>query len=55
MTAQNPPATNSDLGREQVVPDFTRTIQDESHLGGALEVTDSTVLAGLLVLAWCSW
>ena len=43
MTAQNPPATNGNLGRERGMPVSTRIIQDGSHLAEELEVTEGRV------------
>ena len=44
MIAQNPPATNSNLGKEQGIPESTRMMQDGSHSAEALEVAESSVL-----------
>ena len=44
MTAQNPPATNGDFGREQGMPESTRPIQDEFYPRGANKAKESRVL-----------
>ena len=44
MTAEYPSETNSDLGREQGVPESTRTIQDGSHPVEAIGARESEVI-----------
>ena len=44
MTAEYPPATNYDLGREQGAPKSTKTMQDGSHLIEEMEAVGSEVI-----------
>ena len=44
MTAEYPPATNGNLGREKAVPEPTRMMQDGSHLVKAIEAVKSEVI-----------
>ena len=43
ITAEYPPETNGDLGREQGVPESTRMIQDGSHPVEAMEAVESEI------------
>ena len=44
ITAQYPPEKHGDLGRECGIPESTRTMQDGSHPGKAMEATKSKIL-----------
>ena len=44
MTAKYPSAANGNLGREQGMPELTRTMQDKSHPVETIEVVGSEVM-----------